>query len=165
MSGADYYGYRTTTEQDTLLEYSVSSVNTSNMEGAVPANKIYIEYSASRSTSFEYDSLNKIYKRFQNNIAHTDYVTKEQYTAKNIITYQVTNYNIPGGGKNRQTIENRGRGTGWYISEGYAVPITWEKSSRGRQTIYKYTDGTEIKVNDGNTYIQIQPTGKTLTIE
>ena len=29
----------------------------------------------------------------------------------------------------------------------------------------KYLDGTEIKVNDGNTYIEIQPTGKNLTIE
>ena len=26
-------------------------------------------------------------------------------------------------------------------------------------------DGTKIKVNDGNTYIQIQPTEKTFTIE
>ena len=165
MSGIDYYGYRNTTEKDTLLQYSVKSVNISNMEGVVSANKIYIDYSASRSTSFEYDSVNKVYKRFQNDIAHTDYVTKEQYTSKNIITYQVTNYNIPGGGKNRQTIENIGSGTGWYITEGYAVPITWEKSSRSSQTIYKYADGTEIKVNDGNTYIQIQPTGRNLTIE
>lgn len=165
MEGASYYGYRTTTEEKPLLDYSVKSVDLSNMEGAIPANKIYIEYSNSRSTSFEYDSVNKVYNRFQNDIIHKDYVTGLQYTAKNIITYQVENYTIRGDDKGRQTLDNIGSGTGWYISEGYAVPITWKKSSRSSKTIYKYADGTEIKVNDGNTYIQIQPTSKNLTIE
>ncbi|MBR6690687.1 MAG: DUF3048 domain-containing protein [Bacilli bacterium] len=165
MEGINYYGYRTTTDEKPLLQYSAKSVNTSNMEGAVPANKVYIEYSSSRSTSFEYDSVNKVYNRFQNNIIHKDYVTGLQYTAKNIITYQVNNYTISGGGKGRQDLENIGSGTGWYISEGYAVPITWEKTSRNSKTIYKHKDGTEIKVNDGNTHIQIQPTDKNLTIE
>lgn len=165
MEGANYYGYRTTTDEKPLLQYSVNSTNLTNIDGVIPANKVYIEYSASRSTSFEYDNVNKVYNRFQNDIIHKDYVTGLQYTAKNIITYQVENYTISGGGKGRQDIENIGSGSGWYISEGYAVPITWEKTSRSSKTIYKYPDGTEIKVNDGNTYIQIQPTEKNLTIE
>lgn len=165
MEGISYYGYRTTTDKKPLLGYSVKSVNTSNLDGAIVANKVNIDFSPSRSTSFEYDSINKVYNRFQNNIIHKDYVTGLQYTAKNIITYQVTNYTISGDDKGRQTLENVGSGTGWYISEGYAVPITWGKSSRSSKTVYKYKDGTEIKVNDGNTYIEIQPTGKNLTIE
>ena len=165
LNGANYYGYRTTSDAKPLLSYSVKSVNVENMDGAIPANKVFIDYSPSRSTSFEYDSINKVYNRFQNNIIHKDYVTGLQYTSKNIITYQVENYTIGGDNKGRQTIENIGSGTGWYISEGYAVPITWEKTSRSSKTIYKYKNGTEIKVNDGNTYIQIQPTGKNLTIE
>jgi hypothetical protein len=31
--------------------------------------------------------------------------------------------------------------------------------------IYKYLDGKEIEVNDGNTFIQIQPSGRKLNIE
>lgn len=165
MEGVSYYGYRTTTKEKPLLSYSAQDVNISNIDGAIQANKVYIEFSASRSTSFEYDSVNKVYNRLQNNIIHKDYVTGIQYTAKNIITYQVENYTISGDNKGRQTLENIGSGTGFYISEGYAVPITWEKTSRGSRTKYKYTDGTEIKVNDGNTYIEIQPALKNLTIE
>ncbi len=165
MSGAEYYKYRTTTDEKPLLEYSAKSVNLSNMDGAIPANKVYIDYSSSRNTSFEYDSVNKVYNRFQNNTVHKDYVTGLQYTAKNIITYQVNSYSIGGDYKGRQTLDNIGKGTGWYISEGYAVPITWEKSSRASKTVYKYNDGTEIKVNDGNTYIEIQPLNRQLTIE
>ena len=58
-----------------------------------------------------------------------------------------------------------GSGDGYFITNGYAVPITWEKESRSSQTVYRYKNGKEIKVNDGNTYIQIQPLGETLTIE
>ena len=165
MRGADYYGYRTTTDEKPLLNYSVKEIDLSTLDGAIEASSIDMVYSPSRSTSFEYDSENKVYKRFQNGIEHTDYVTGLQYTAKNIITYQVENYTIYGDDKGRQTIDNIGSGDGWYISNGYAVPITWEKSSRASKTIYKYLDGTQVKVNDGNTYIQIQPSGKDLTIE
>ena len=49
------------------------------------------------------------------------------------------------------------------ITNGYAVPITWEKSSHSAQTVYKY-NGEELKVNDGNTYIQIQPKDQKLEI-
>ena len=165
MNGASYYKYRTTTEETPVLNYNVESINIENMDGATPANKVDIIYSASRSTQFEYDSINKVYKRFQNNEIHKDYVTGKQYTAKNIITYQVTSYTIPGDYAGRQTLENIGSGEGFYITEGYAVPITWEKTSRKSKTVYKFLDGTEIKVNDGNTYIQIQPKGQNIIIE
>ena len=45
------------------------------------------------------------------------------------------------------------------------MPITWEKSSRTSQTKYYLENGEELVVNDGNTFIQIQPEGQTLTIE
>ena len=42
--------------------------------------------------------------------------------------------------------------------------IKWEKECRSCQTKYTYLDGKEIVVNDGNTFIQIQPKGETLNI-
>ena len=164
-TGIDYYKYRKTTDTKPLLNYSASSIDLSKLDGNIVANKVYLEYSGSRSTSYIYDDINKVYKRYQNDIEHTDYQTKMQYTAKNIITYKLNNYTISGDNKGRQTLENIGSGDGYYISEGYAVPIKWEKSSREKKTVYKYLDGTEIKVNDGNTYIQIQPLNKQITIE
>ena len=64
----------------------------------------------------------------------------------------------------KQTNTKSGTGTGYYITNGYAVPITWTKTSRSAQTIYKYIDGTEITVNDGNTFIQIQPINQVTSI-
>ena len=166
MSGADKYGYKKEVNKfSPLLNYSVKEINLNNMEGAIPANSINVGYSTHKDTSFEYDVENKVYKRSQNNNPQIDYITKEQYTVKNIITYKVNNYTITGDNKGRQTIENIGSGEGYYITNGYAVPITWQKSSRSSKTIYKYLDGTEIKVNDGNTHIEIQPTSEDLIID
>ncbi|MCI6764298.1 DUF3048 domain-containing protein [bacterium] len=155
---------RTKRNNDLLLNYTVDEVDLSKMENAKPANEVLIKYSNVNKTGYTYDAENKVYKRTVNGKEHVDYVTKNQYTVKNIITYQVKNTTIEGGGKGRQTIDNIGSGTGYYITDGYAVPITWTKPSRKSQTIYKYTNGEEIKFNDGNTFIQIQPTNQELTI-
>ena len=154
-------------EKGTLLSYSVKPVEIETKEGAIPANKVKIPYSNSYRTSYEYDAENKVYKRFVNEKEHKDYRTKNQYTFKNIITYKVKNNNIssPDGYNGRQEIHNIGSGEGYYITDGYAVPIKWSKESRKAKTKYTYLDGTELKVNDGNTFIQIQPSSRELTIE
>ncbi len=160
-------GYRLTTSQKLLLNYQAKPLDLSKYEGAIAANVVRIPYSNTHLTSFGYDAENKVYKRYQNNIEHKDYVTGMQYTAKNIITYKVHNYTLNDGySGGRQDLNNIGSGEGYYISEGYAIPITWEKTSRSAQTIYKVkATGKELVVNDGNTFIQIQPDNQNLTIE
>ena len=150
--------------KDLLLNYSVDNIDISQMEGAIPANKVDIKYSSNTTTNYEYDTDNNIYLRSVNNKSQNDYVTGKQLTVKNIIVYKVKYSNIQGDNKGRQTIDNVGNGTGYYISNGYAVPITWKKDSRSSATIYKYNNGKEIQVNDGNTFIQIMPDNQTLAI-
>lgn len=162
--GIDKLGYRKTTDQKNLLSYSADSLDLSSIEGAIPANEVAIKYSNSMETEYVYDSEAKTYKRSVNGSAHADYITKEQYTAKNIITYQVNNHTIAGDAKGRQDLNNIGTGTGYFISEGYAIPIKWSKSSRTAQTEYTLNNGETLVVNDGNTYIQIQPEGQQLSI-
>lgn len=96
-----------------------------------------------------------------NDIPHTDGVTKEQYSTKNIIIVLVSNYSMDNYG--RQNINNIGSGKGYYITGGNAIEIQWQKSNRSAQTKYTYLDGTEITVNDGNTFIQIEPSNMTPT--
>ena len=156
---------RTERNKDLLFEYSVDEIDLAKKEGAKVANDVLIKYSSSVKSSYQYDAEDKVYKRFVNEKEHKDYVTGKQYTFKNIITYKVENYTLDDPeNKGRQGLNNIGSGEGYYITNGYAVPITWEKSSRDSQTVYKYKDGKEIKLNDGNTFIQIQPIGQDLTI-
>ena len=62
-------------------------------------------------------------------------------------------------------MSNIGTLDGYYITNGKAIKIKCYKSSRKAQTIYKDLDGNEIKVNDGNTFVQIVPINSNVTIK
>lgn len=155
-------GMRTTSDQGLVLNYEVAGVDLTTKEGSLVANNVLIPYSGRLNTTYEYDSENKVYKRFVNGSANIDYYTKEQFTTKNIIVQKV---NTKMASDNYYwDIETVGSGDGYYITNGYAVPIKWSKESRSAKTKYTYVDGTEVLLNDGNTYIQLQSTSQNLTI-
>ena len=87
-------------------------------------------------------------------------------TTKNIIVTFAENYSLnDGSGKGRQGLENIGKLKGYYITNGKAIEITCEKTSRTTQPVYKDLQGNEIKVNDGKTFIQICPLNANVKIE
>lgn len=154
-------GYRTTTDVKPLLSYSEDEINLST--DGKPANTVIVPYSSYYTVKFVYDSDNKVYQRYVNNVIHKDYFTGDLFTAKNII---VVRFDFTNASDNYYlNFYNTGSGKGYYITDGYAKEITWEKSDRASRTVYKYLDGTEIKVNDGNTYIMMQSVNKETTIE
>ncbi len=157
--GAKAKKFSTTTKRKNLLTYSVDEIDLSKYEGSQKINKVSINYSNYRTSNYTYDEATKTYLRSMNNTENVDLVTGERYSAKNIIVYGVkyTTYSYAGY-NGYQRIDNIGTGEGYYISNGYAVPITWEKKSESEQTVYKIkATNEELVVNDGNTYIQIYP--------
>ncbi len=154
--------YRNTSNEDWLLNYSIEEIDLSLNEFSQRADEVVIEYSKYQTTKYIYDEEEKVYKLYMSNKEHKDAITGKQYTVKNIITYKVKNSTMDSYG--RQDLKNIGSNTGYFISNGYAVEITWTKSSRSGQTVYKYKNGEEITLNDGNTWIHIQPTDKKLNI-
>lgn len=156
-------GYDRDTNKPLLLKYSVDEIDISQMEDAIKADSIYLKYSNYTNSSYEYDNEGKVYKRSMSGEAHVDAITGEQYTYKNIIVVPLKNYSYDSYG--RQKLENIGTFDGYYITNGYSVPITVTKESRDSQTIYKYRDGSIVKFNDGNTFIQITPLGEEVKIE
>lgn len=160
--GIEALKLRTTTNKKYLLNYTTDEVDLSTMDSSAVANNVSIKYSGYRTSSYEYNSDEKVYYRFINGEKHTDLVTGEQYHFKNIIAYAVKYDTIEG--TKLQDLQNIGSGEGVYITNGYSIPIKWEKTSREAQTKYTYLDGTEINVSDGNTFIQIYPTTGELTI-
>lgn len=159
-------------ESELVLKYSIDEINLkpnlseeqlAEMEtDFMVANNVTIPYSNYMTVSYRYDPENKYYLRFANDVEHKDYITGLQYHFKNIIIANIQNYSCDSYG--RQDFKNIGTGSGYYITNGYARPITWEKTARNAKTIYRYLDGEEIKVNDGNTFIQIEPITYTPTI-
>lgn len=155
-------GYRNTTDTQ-LLKYSPIKMEYKDLTKKT-ADTVEIVYSDYQTTKYVYDKENMNYKMFMGGKEHTDLITKKQYTVKNIITYQVENSSIQSDKKGRQDLYNIGSGEGYYISNGEAIKIKWSKKDRSSKTVYTLEDGSELKVNDGNTWIHIQPKGKKLNI-
>lgn len=159
-------GFRNESNVPNLLTYQAESIDLSSYQSKIIANNVSVEYSYYRTSQYSYDSENKVYLRSMNGTSHTDLITGSQYTFKNIIVYDVT-YSTYSYGKKTgyQKIDNIGTGEGYYITEGYAIPIIWEKANEKSQTKYKIKEtGTDLIVNDGNTFIQIYPKGRSLII-
>lgn len=148
-------GFRQTTTKKTLLNYSVNDVSLSDISNSVKADNVSLAFSPYTITSFTYDGANKVYKRSVNGEVILDYVTKKQITFKNIIAVKVNNWTVSGSAL--QDFSNVGSGDGYYITNGYSIPIKWSKADRASQTVYKDLSGKEIKVSDGNTFIGLIP--------
>lgn len=157
MNVAKKKNYSLKSDKDLLLNYSSEEIDLNEKDGNISASSVDIKYSNYVTTSYVYNSNEKVYYRSVNDKPHKDYVTKKQYFAKNIIIAYMNSSNIASDSKGRQNLDNIGSGNGYYITDGKAVPITWTKTSRKGQTVYKYKNGEEIVVNDGNTFIQNAP--------
>ena len=166
-------GFRTTTENKGLLNYNVSDVDLSNASNVKKANTITIPYGAApQIASFKYDENSKMYVRYENSVKCVDHNTKEDVTTKNIIVqkikYSKCNDNY------YWNLDTIGSGEGYFITNGQAIPITWNKKDRKAKTVYCYAKGTildgkdvggqEIEVSDGRTWIEIQTTTQQLSI-
>ena len=151
------FGYRKTTTQKPLLNYQAKEVDLSKYE-TKEANNVSIKYSYYRE--------NKVYLRSMNNTKNTDLVTGKQYEVKNILIYGVQYNTITLRGVGYSDPKIYGTGEGYYVTNGVALPIIWEKKDEKSQTVYKVKEtGEELIVNDGNTYVQVYPSnGGSLTI-
>lgn len=164
----------TTSDDTILLNYNVSDVDLSSANNVKVANTVTIPYGSSYyKSSFKYDAETKMYTRYQKGDKCIDYKTKEAITTKNIIvqklSYSMCDDNY------YWDLDTIGSGEGYYITNGYAVPIKWSKASRSAKTKYTYKSGTvidgqdvggkEISVSDGRTWIEVQTTKQKTIIE
>ncbi len=159
-SVASKKGYRVTSENYELLNYTPDIIDLSSYEGVLTANNVSVTYSYN-VRSYTYDAVNKYYLRYMNNSPHTDRDSKEQYHYKNIIIMKVSNRTLDSYG--RQDLDTVGTFEGYYLTNGYAIPIIGVKETRNGKTHYYYKN-EEIEVSDGNTMIQIVPINSNITI-
>lgn len=117
--------------------------------------EVTIPYSVYNTVKYEYDPETQTYIRYSRDKKQVDWETEKEVTTKNIIITFIENESIDSYG--RQTLYNIKKADGYYITNGKAIPITCEKTSRSGKTIYKDLNGNELKVNDGKTFIQICP--------
>ena len=162
LASANKKGYRTTSDQRSVLKYTTDEVL---LEDGQTATDVKIPYSSYNLVEYKYDEETKRYTRYSKGEKQTDWATGEDITTKNIIITFAENYTLPNGGVyGCQELKNIGNLNGYYITNGKAIKITCEKTDRTSKTIYKDLNGNEINVNDGNTFVQICPINANVTL-
>ncbi len=163
LKSAKNKGYRTTSNETSVLNYVTDEVNLENGEAAT---EITIPHSQLQEVEYYYDEENKVYERYARDKEQVDWDTENPITVKNIIITFCDNYTLTDTeNKGRQGLKNIGTFDGYYITNGKAIPIKCTKEARDEKTVYKDLNGNVINVNDGNTFVHICPTNAKVSIE
>lgn len=155
--------FKMTSNKESVLNYVTDEVNLEEGQGAI---SVTIPHSDLQTVKYVYDEENKVYQRYARGKKQTDWDSKEMITTKNIIITFCDNYTLQDKeNKGRQGIKNIGTFDGYYITNGKAIKIKCVKNEREEQTVYQDLEGNEIKVNDGNTFVNICPTDAKVVLE
>lgn len=124
---------------------------------------ILINYMRNNSTTYTYDEDNKVYLRQKDGKDHIDESDGSQIIAKNIIIQEVSTKVLDNEG--RLEVDLIGEGTGKYFTNGNFIDIKWVKKNRSEKTYYYDSNGVEIVLNPGVTWIQVINKNSDIVIE
>ena len=146
----EQYGIREyAVSRDTLFDFA----ETAETPAEAACTRAVISFSESSSTGFTYDPAAKLYYADHNGSPQMDGHASQQLTFSNVFVLQTdisylddTNY--------LRRVELEG-GSGYYVSLGGMESIRWEKADDRSPIVCYAADGTELRVNAGNSYIGI----------
>ncbi len=157
MKGMKLKKYRKKHKEDHVSHFLFHTEDTDLEEGREAA-KVTLKFSgySYASPSFVYDKKKKVYDRVVSGGKHTDRENNKSLAFKNLIVQYVREWDIDRNGY--QTMElDSAKGKGWYVTNGKAVRITWEKEGKKGRTVYYDENGDEITLNQGKTYVGVFP--------
>ncbi len=123
-------------------------------DSAVAANKVTPGGYEVNKPWFEYNEEDGLYYRFQYGSKHIDDLDGEQLAVKNIIIQNTIGESRDAHDYKLFHVVDENK-TGYYITEGKAIEITWNKYVDWDKTRYFDKDGNEIVLNEGKTWVCI----------
>lgn len=127
-----------------FLKFSKSFYDTNIL---TEANNIDIKVNKLYSTSYKYN--NGKYTKYMDGVLATEAINNKALEFTNIVI-QKTNITLQTDG-NHLDIDLLGKGSGYVISNGKSIEITWEKDSYNDQTKLYDKNHNEIPLTPGNT--------------
>jgi len=134
-------------ETTTDLSQNSDSVEATHVDLPYQHNKPYLDY----------NSEDGLYSYSEYGAANTDPANGDaQLAFKNVILQNTTYKVYDEHGYMVFNVIDSGR-SGYYITDGKAIPVTWKKTDDVTPTKYYDASGNEIVLNTGKTYIAIIP--------
>lgn len=156
------HGYTMTEEAGYQGMFQFYDEETEPMSGTA-ASTVKVHYSDYQVGEFYYDATTGQYERWQSGSPQIDDQTGETLTFKNILIQSVNMRVIDDAG--RRDVDLVGSGTGYYITEGKCIAITWEKPNYYTPTTWYGDDGNELVLNPGKTWVCVHAVGGEITME
>lgn len=158
MESVKEKGYQTVYTSDYTSPFTFNTDDNKDIviQNGQDCSAFYVGYPYNKPW-FEYDNQTKTYKRFQFEAPQIDELNGQQLAYKNILVKYVEPQYYDNGTPNYKV---SGTGKGLYITDGKAVEVTWVKRSETEDaTRYYYSNGEEVILNQGKTYIcQVEST-------
>lgn len=104
------------------------------------------------TTNFTYDATSGLYTRLSGGTVLSDYYTGETTQVKNVFILLTSISNYPDGKHRKVALES---GDGYYITNGTVQFIKWSKGSATNGFTFTDTNGAEIEVSAGNSWVCI----------
>lgn len=157
VQGIKDKGYRETYNVEKHSQVLFFNEEETDLESNQAANTVHVNFSSYAQPYFIYNPETKIYDRYEYNAPQIDNMADEndnvlQY--KNIVIMQ-SKYECINPENDLQELTQVGSGTGYYCTNGKAIPIKWEKSSEKSKTKFLTEDGETLLLNPGKTWISI----------
>lgn len=150
--------HRTDLYEPDHFQFASDTNTLSDASNAINANVVDLSdcYPVSKSY-LEYNAADGLYYKSLHNEAQIDATTGKQLTFSNIIIQ--TCYWEKRDDKYLAFQMHDTTRTGYYVTQGKAIPIRWEKLSDYGATRYYDMQGNEIQLNTGKTYIAVVQEG------
>ncbi|MEA4923133.1 MAG: DUF3048 domain-containing protein [Eubacteriaceae bacterium] len=118
------------------------------------ANTIKVNYADSIDNTYKYNADKKIYERYVNNEECKDLNNDKQITCSNILIQEISS-KIYEGESERLDIDMTEGGKAYLFTQGKMVKGTWSRKDKDSATVFKDSDGNQMKLTPGKTWIQL----------
>jgi hypothetical protein len=139
----------------------------STVGAGVAAKSVTMNFSGSSKSaevSYTYDTVRQQWLRSQAGKEHKDRITNAAIGATNLIVQRISS-SIAVGEKGRLTMTVTGTGKAKLFQHGQVLDVTWTKANAESRTKFTLADGSEATFLPGNTWIEVLPENRTLTVQ
>lgn len=131
-------------------------VDLTDADGSFDCKEIQLPFKHNGST-LKYNEDTQTYDYYEYGSAHVDAGNNNQVTTfKNLLIQSCTFHQYDENGYMIYNCISQGE-AGYYITNGKAIPVTWQKLGETQPTRYYDSTGTEITINTGKTYVSLVP--------
>ncbi len=127
--------------------------------------RLEITYPASQ-VAYRYDRASNTYLRFVGGQPQVDAGDGRQVAPANVVVMTVVFGPLNDGNPSKQRLEAQvvGKGPAWIAANGITIRGTWRKASNDGPTRFYGSDGKEVTLTVGQTFIQVVPPGTPVRI-